>query len=318
MAGYAVIGAAGYGASDLAGGIASRKHRVALVLTASQAVSLGFMALAALVIPGVQHVADAARGGIAGVLVFAGVALVYMAFSRGDIGPAAALLGVFSALVPVTAAAVTGETLGAGVGVGLVAAAAAVYALADGRRENNSRRSLTCAVGAGIAFGAYQVTMSTTSPDGGMWPLASAQVVVVLLAFGWFVASVFREGVDSIAEIPGPGQFPPVPTITFPWLATVAGTIEAVGGVAALWAVRTGNLAVVGVILALAPAASVLLARLMLGERMTQRRMLGLGAAVLAVVALTGGVPLVALLLAAGALSGAALALVLRLRLGAA
>ena len=289
MAGYAAVGAAAYGGSDFIGGIASRKYRVALVLTASQSVSLLVMGLAALAIPGVQHLSDAARGGVAGVLVFAGTGLVYSAFSRGDIGPAAALLGVFSALVPVVAAVLTGAAVGAGVGVGLLAAVAAVVTLADGKRENRSGRSLLCAVGAGAAFGGYQVTMSGTSKDGGMWPLVAAQTVVALLAFGWFAASVFREGVDSIAEIPDPDRAPPAePRITFPRMALAAGVIEAAGGVAALWAVRTGNLAVVGVILALAPAASVVLARLVLGERMTRRRMLGLAAATVSVVVLAG------------------------------
>lgn len=270
MAGYALAGAAGYGASDFIGGVASRKHRVPVVLALSQTTSFALMVLAALALPGTLHRADLARGGVAGLLVFAGIALVYAAFSRGDIGPAAALLGVFSALVPVLVALVTGAVFGSAVAVGFVAAGLSIVAFADGRREERSWTSLSYAVGAGAAFGAYQVTMSETAPDGGMWPLLAAQLVVVVCSLGWFFATR------------GSGALRPPP------LAVLAGAVEAAGSVAALWAVRTGNLAVVGVILALAPAMSVVLARVVLGERMTLRRLAGLAAAGLAVAVLAG------------------------------
>lgn len=268
MAGYALVGAAGYGASDFIGGLASRKQRVPLVLAWSQSVSFVVMLLATLFIGGTVDSADTVRGGVAGVLVFAGIALIYAAFSRGDIGPAAALLGVWSALVPILAAFAIGSPVGVPFAIGVVAAAGAVYAFADGDRENTSWCSLACAVGAGVAFGSYQVTMSGTSSESGMLPLLTAQAVVVGLSLGWLVVTG-RKAADR-----------------FPGLAPVAGAVEAAGSVAALWAVRTGNLAVVGVILALAPAMSVVLARIVLKERVTLRRLAGLGAATVAVVML--------------------------------
>lgn len=289
MAGYATLGAAGYGASDFIGGIASRKSRIPAVLVVSQTVSLAAMLAAAALIGGIPNGPDIIRGAVAGVLVFAGITLVYAAFARGDIGPSASLLGVFSALVPFLAAYVTGTVLAPTVGVvGVTCAAGAIYAFADGSRENRSWVSLAYAIGSGVAFGSYQVVMSRTASSGGMWPLVAAQCVVVLAALTWL-------GVDA-ERTAGPLNLPP--------LAVVAGLVEAAGSVAALWAVRTGNLAVVGVILALAPAVSVLLARVVLGERMTVRRVAGLGLAGVAVLVLSGA----SVSLTAGAAAGTVLA----------
>lgn len=273
MAGYAVLGAAGYGASDFIGGIASRKAPIAAVLVLSQTASMTLMAAAAAFIPDTGiYSPDLLRGALAGFLVFAGIALVYAAFSKGDIGPSAALLGVFAALVPFLAAVAAGTRLGPMVGLGVAAAALAIVAFADGKAEDRSWVSLAYAVGAGVAFGSYQVVMSETRMSTGILPLLVAQLVVVVCSVVWFVVS-HKAGADRP-----------------PGLALLAGTVEAAGSIAALWAVRTGNLAVVGVVLALAPAGSVVLARLVLGERMTARRAAGLVSATVSVVVLAGAV----------------------------
>jgi len=63
------------------------------------------------------------------------------------------------------------------------------------------------------------------------------------------------------------------------WLAAGAGALDALANLAFLLAAREGNLAVVAVITALYPASTVLLARLVLGERLSRTQLAGLGIA---------------------------------------
>jgi drug/metabolite transporter (DMT)-like permease len=71
-------------------------------------------------------------------------------------------------------------------------------------------------------------------------------------------------------------------------LCAAAGVIEIGGSFAALAAVR-GNVAVAGVVIALAPAVSVLLAWAVLHERVRRRQVSGLVLAAAAVALLAGG-----------------------------
>jgi drug/metabolite transporter (DMT)-like permease len=112
--------------------------------------------------------------------------------------------------------------------------------------------------------------MSRTSPDTGLWPLVTSQAMIVLLAATGCVAlGVQVHDARATGMSVGDGA------------ASTGATV------AALAAVRTGSLPSVGMLIALAPAVTTLLAWMFVRERLQGRRAAGLALALAAIACLT-------------------------------
>lgn len=265
----ALTAAFGYGAANFAGGIASRRQHAAVTLLISQATAFGLVLGAATLTGGTPG--GSAPGAAAGTLGFCGAACAYLCFSLGrPVGVAAVLLGTASAAVPVAVGLVAGSRPGLAAVTGLVIAVGAVAVLGWPDEATTDTRAALLAVVGGAMFGAYHAVMSRTSPATGMWPLVSSQGVILALAVA--AAAVLR---------------------VRPWrggavgLSVADGVASTLATVAALAAVRAGSLPSVGMLIALAPAVTTLLAWVVVRERPRGRRAAGLALAVAAIACLT-------------------------------
>jgi drug/metabolite transporter (DMT)-like permease len=265
----ALTAAFGYGAANFAGGLASRRQHAAVTLLLSQATAFGLVLAAAAVSGGTPG--GSALGAAAGTLGFCGAACAYLCFSLGrPVGVAAVLLGTASAAVPVAVGLVAGSRPGPAALIGLVIAVGAVAVLGWPDEASTDTHAALLAVVGGAMFGAYHAVMSRTSPATGMWPLVSSQGVIVGLALGATVVLRVR-----------------------PWrggatgLSVTDGAASTLATIAALAAVRAGSLPSVGMLIALAPAVTTLLARVFVQERLRGRRVAGLALAVAAIACLT-------------------------------
>jgi len=128
----------------------------------------------------------------------------------------------------------------------------------------------------GAMFGSYHAVMSRTSPGTGMWPLVTSQGVIVALA----VAATL-----ALRLSPGPGLGRRDAHATRMSIADGAASTAAT--IAALAAVRIGSLPSVGMLIALAPAVTTLLAWIFIHERLQGRRAAGLALALAAIACLT-------------------------------
>ena len=120
---------------------------------------------------------------------------------------------------------------------------------------------------AGLGFGLLFVFIGQMSDDAGLMPLALAQGFAVLGVIALAVA--LRQ--------------PFVPRTRDPWWAVVMGPLGAIATGAFLYATHHGLLSVVSVIAALYPAGTVLLATIVLRERIHAWQGVGLAFAVAAV-----------------------------------
>ena len=114
---------------------------------------------------------------------------------------------------------------------------------------------------AGLGFGGYNVIINLTSDESRLLPLVTARgatMAVVLLV------SLF--GVWKI------GRFRGVPR----GIVIGAGVLDVGGNVTLLLGLRAGSLALVSVTSALYPAVTVVMARVVNGERLRSRQVLGL------------------------------------------
>jgi drug/metabolite transporter (DMT)-like permease len=272
---FALLAAAAYGVSDFVGGLASRRVHALTVLLLSYPAGAVIMAALLPAYGGVVSERTAlwsAAGGASGLV---GVALLYSALGRAPMNVISPVTAVMSAVVPVLGGLVIGERphllAWAGIGLGLVAVLLIARQPEDHPHGPIGWRPLLMAVVAGAGFGTYFICLARSDHDSGLWPVVLSRVVSSVLVMALAIRG--RRFVRMPAAVVR--------------LAVVAGVLDATANVAFLLASRHGLLSLSGVITALYPAGTVLLAVLILKERTATVQKVGLGVAAMAVVLLT-------------------------------
>jgi drug/metabolite transporter (DMT)-like permease len=267
-----------YGGADFYGGLATRRSPVSAVLVFSQLVglvlALGATALLGTAPPGV---ADLAWGAAAGVCGAAGLAALYTALATTVVAVASPVAAVVGAVIPVALGVAAGErpsTLAwAGIAAALPAIALLTTGSGPGAGAGSSRRAALLGTGAGMGFGLFFFAVSRTSPGSGLWPLVAARVSTIALV-GLTVAVTgrsLRPARDGLGAL------------------LAAGTLDMGANIAFLLASRTGMLSIAAAVAALYPGPTVLLARLVLRERLTPLRIAGLALALGGVALISAG-----------------------------
>lgn len=268
----ALCAAAGAGAGDYLAAHASRHIPAIRVAALVQAIGLVVVVAAGSLIgwPPLKP-DDIVLWIVAGLAIAVGLAGLYRALAIGPIGLVAPVAAVTGAAVPVLAAVVRGHALDltqyAGLALGLMAVAllsmAPVQPIAG-----SARRGIMSALLGGLGIGVFTLAIDAADHSSGLWPLAVSRAVAacVLGATGLLAALPFLSS-------------------HMPWRRLVgAGLLDSVSMIAFLYALRTGDLAIVAVITALYPAFTVALATFVDGERMLRTQVIGVGIAATAVV----------------------------------
>lgn len=251
---------------DFLGGVASRRMSVLAVVAGSHLVSLSLLAVAApLVGAGRVTAVDLAWGAASGVTGLTGVALLYRAMRLGSMSVVAPLTAVMSAVVPVGVGVGLGERPGAvavvGVAFAIPAIVLASLAPSGGGLRSRGTGAVVTALAAGVGFGLSLVILDNTGHGSGLWSLLAARAVSAPLALVATLAVARPRGAVVRETAP---------------LVGVVGLIDAAASVSFLLAVRSGLLALVGVLASLYPAVTVGLALVVLRERVTRAQVAGL------------------------------------------
>lgn len=287
-AAVALLGALTYGAADFLGGLAARRLRPVVVTGVAAFTGLVVLAMAHPLIGGTATGPDIAWGVAAGVLSVIGIGLLYACLAIGPMSILSPLTAVVSAIAPMLwGLLVKGDALGpagyAGLAVALVAVALVGFVPGE-RIVRPSTRGLVMAVGSGLGIGGFLIAIDRTSPDSGLVPLLAGRAttaVITSVVIGVLVVAAVRRGAGArSAFTPGSAG---VPTQWGPWrLALLCGIADAGANALLLLALRTGDLAVVSALTALYPAGTIMLAALVLRERVASVQWVGLGLALVA------------------------------------
>jgi uncharacterized membrane protein len=266
-----------WGAADFFGGMQSRRLPALTVAFWSQAAgALGLVI--ALALGGTRPpVAGIAWGLAAG--AGSGIALVlfYRSLAEGTMSVVAPI-SACGAVVPVAAAALTGDHPGALAGLGVLTAIAGVVLVSRTRpaperpagTPGRSRRVLLMALGSALGFGLFYVFVdagTTGSRGEPLWVIAGARASSLVM-----LSTIALIGRGSALRWPG-RRIGPV---------ALVGIADTGANLLFAYAATSGNLAVVGVLGSLYPVATVVLARWLLGERLSGGQNAGV------VLALTG------------------------------
>lgn len=308
----AFVGALVYGSADFLGGLAARRLR-AIVVTAVAAIS-GMLLLVVLTpfVGGDPTSVDLAWGALSGVTGAIAVGLLYGCLAVGPMSVLSPVTAVVSAIAPMTwGVLVAGERLGPGAIAGLALALVAIVLVALLPGEAITRpplRGLAMAVGSGLAIGAFLIILDQIRGDAGLVPLVlnravnglitgtiAVALVVAAVRAGRGARSALLVGRVHAGAAPSGHLDPEHATGPMPlrraWLLAIGcGLVDTTANVLLLLALRTGgDLAVVAALTALYPAGTVLLAAIVLRERIAALQWLGLALALAAGVLLAVG-----------------------------
>jgi len=267
----ALISALAWGVADYLGGIASRKAAATAVLVVGYPAGAMILSVFVFLLPGQFSTGALLWGLAAGAVGTIAIALLYVALSRGPMGVVSPITAVMSGAIPVTVGLIQGERLTTLAVVGILIAAVAVTLVSRQRRGHAKADTSTIflAFASGTFIGLYLSALGTAPADSGIWAATIGR---------WSSSLMIAIGVFTVAR-----NFP---RHGFPWpLAIGCGFIDASANGIFQLASQQGQLAVVAVLGSLYPAATALLARILLHERLGPVQLVGvllaLGAAAL-------------------------------------
>ncbi len=268
--------AASWGAGDFSGGLAAKRSPLLGVLVLGQAAGTTLIAATALLAgegwPPAASLAWAVAAGASGAV---GLGALYRGLAVGRMAVVAPVSAVLSAAIPVAWSAVS-EGLPpplrlAGFGLGLLG----IWLVArpgDAGRDAGDRAGLGLALLAGVGFGGFLVFTHLGARGGTFGPLAAARGTALLL----YLASALARG---RAWRPAAAAVP---------LILLSGALDAGGNALFVLAAQAGRLDVAAVLSSMYPASTVLLAAILLRERLGGTQALGLAAALGAIALISG------------------------------
>lgn len=281
----AAVSAVTFGIADFLGGLSARRMAAITTTFVAQLTGLLLLVVVAPIVGGTVSTTDLLFGAAAGLFGTAALVTFYWALSAGQMSVVAPVSAVTSAMVPLVFGLVDGERPGVVPLAGALLALPAIVLISrepadpEGPDETDvptvsatPARVIAASVLAGVGFGAFLVLISRSSADSGLWPLTAARamaipviIVAALAARSW---KFERHGLG---------------------LAVTAGAFDVTANASFLFASRLGLLTLVGVLGSMYPASTVVLARVVLKERLAVHQLAGLGLAVVALVAIAAG-----------------------------
>ena len=272
-----------YGAADFTGGLATRRCATVPVVILSQLSGLIFLLLLLPLLPDASPSrADMLWGIVAGLTGGVGVGLLYRALAIGTMAVVAPTTAVCAVAIPVVVSVLLGERPGpiaaAGIGLGIVSIVLVSRETAsDGHGATKTGKKLPPGVGtaliSGVAIGFFFLALAQTRTEAGMWPLVASRTLSAVLFGG--LAVVNRQSVRMPQRIA--------------LLAALCGVIDMLANALYLLAAREGPLSLVVTLSSLYPASTVLLARVVLHERLNFWQVSGVACALVAVALIVGG-----------------------------
>lgn len=275
-----LVSAIVYGVSDFLGGLAARRIPAILVSLVSFVVASVPIAIATALVGSVWSTEAVVLGVLAGIV---GAAAIWGFFAALAIGPMSVIsptVAAVAALVPAVGGILQGERFTV---LGYIALAALIIAavlLGVTEEQSGGRlgvRALVLAVLSGLGFGGYNVVMEATPPESELAPLL-VDLVVGAAMFALIVAGIrMRRGTAFRVRSADPAGLR---------LAAFSGVLLAIANAVLVWGLHQGQLAIMGVLSALYPLGTVLLALVVLHERLRIVQWVGVVLALTASVAL--------------------------------
>jgi drug/metabolite transporter (DMT)-like permease len=199
-------------------------------------------------------------GAAAGVVGAFGLVCLYQALSIGRMGIVAPVAAVVSGILPVLLSGLVEGLPDRLQTAAFLLALVSIWLIARPDGQIDSHRGLGLATLAGIGFGLFLIAGKQAGHDGVFWPLVVARATSTLLML--IVVAVSVRDARSLRA-----AFTPI---------LLAGLADSAGNALFVAATRHGRLDVAAVLSSLYPASTVILARVLLKERISPMQTAGI------------------------------------------
>lgn len=273
---YGLFSALAWGGGDFFGGLASRKTGAYRAVLYSEVLGLAVLILVATrlneVMPAWQKLALA---GLAGGIGSMGLLILYQAMVKGLMSIATPVSALLAAALPVLVGAMLEGLPGLAKLLGIALALLAVWLVAqekDDKTHLDRLSDLRLPILAGFCFGTYFVMMHQASNSAILWPMIASRSGGTLALLIFMLVNRHDWRVSASAA----------------WPLIILNAVLDIGGNAFyILAGQTGRLDVAAVLSSLYPGLTVLLAWLILKERLNRVQWTGILAALVAIMLLT-------------------------------
>jgi drug/metabolite transporter (DMT)-like permease len=268
-----VLGALSFGAGDFLGAFAARRAGALIVVAGAHGVGLLALLIGVVLVqPPFPEASAIGLGLLAGVAGVAGLGALYRGMAIGSMGLVTSLAGAGSLALPLIAGALLGATIAPVQLLGVACAAAAAAAAGGASTDEIGRRSLLLAGAAAVSFGTWYVLLDLAARAGDpLWALVFSRAGSSVIA----AAVVAARGFDRASV---------------PVLLVVIGGLFDVGGNALYVVAREHvHLGLAAALIGIYPIVTMLLARIVIGERLSRLRGLGVALALTGIVLISLG-----------------------------
>ena len=277
---YGILSAGTWGAADFIGGIASKRTSPYRVLFLAEIAGLiPFIVIALAIRETVPPAVDMLLGAASSLVGLGGLLLLYKALASGQMTIAAPVSALFAALIPVLFGLLTLGVPSPSTLLGFGLAFLAVWFISQsGSTDWSSPLKGMLNIGdlrlpllSGLFFGLYFLVIHRATLHAFFWPLVAARLAG-LLAFGIY-ALLTRQPALPPREVWG--------------LCLINGIIDIAGNGFYVLAAQAGRIDVAAVLSALYPASTILLAWVILKERLNGLQAVGVLLAFVAIILFT-------------------------------
>jgi len=262
---YGIASALSWGAGDFAGGLSSR--RVGAYRAVFYADFFGLLLLLAAYFVYPETLPDARVlwvSAIGGMLGTVGLLVLYYSLTKGLMSIAAPVSALFAAVLPVVVGSITEGLPGPFQLIGFLLALAAVWLISqgDGNFHIGRLSDLRLPILAGLGFGFYFIFLhnATQNTTATLWPMITSRVAGTLLVLVFVLVRREPLGVPHGA-----------------WnVVLINATLDLAGNFFYILASKSGRLDIAAVLSSLYPGSTVILAWLLLKERISRWQMVGI------------------------------------------
>ena len=274
-----------FGSADFLGGLASKRISPIRVTAIAAVVGLAGLLVAYPIVGGAWSPDAVLFGALSGVSGAIAISLLYACLAIGPMSILSPTTAVVSAIVPaMIGIVVRNEHFGV---LGYVALGLALVAVVlvgfvrDSRAVHPTPRGIAMAVGSGFFIGLFLVLIDFTPSNSGLVPLIANRGTNAIIMFATVGILALVDRRRRGARVPGTA-----PAATRgSWrpgirLAIACGLVDATANCGLLLGIRIGDLTVMAVLTALYPAGTIILAAIILKERIAVVQYIGLAIAI--------------------------------------
>lgn len=266
---FSLSSAVVWGAADFGGGFASKRTSEYSVVLVTQSVGLVLLPILAIMFSEeFPQMSGIFWGFVAGVAGSLGLVFLYRALSQGKMGVIAPISAVVTVTLPVIYGSIKDGLPSSYQLIGFMIAFIAIWLISSSDEKGEiKRQDLVLPLLAGAGFGIFFISVDLFSSDAVFWPLSVAKVSAVI--------TIILVTLLTKAQV--------VPTRSAIPLIIIAGVFDASGNLFFALASQVGRIDIATVVASLYPGSTVLLAWIVLKERLASKQWLGV---ILAMVAL--------------------------------